>query len=277
MTEFVKSGDKILVKPAGLDYDLIPGKIYDLKYDSWSEMSFLSENGELNLPDKIYEYSGDTEFMNRVLSYHKSSKKQTTGVLLSGKKGTGKSFLMKRIAKQSNLPIIVVSDDYPCRNLIKFFKSINTEVCILFDELEKNSRYWNSTDLLKFLDGVESTCKKLVMMTSNDTNNLDENLFDRCSRIRYFRKYEYSDNVELIKNVLKENNIDENIANYLCDIVEVPSIDNMLSIVEEINMFKDTSVEELLKTMNLTLKKDSNKINKNNSNVKVEKLPEMEI
>lgn len=210
MTEFVKSGDKILVKPVGLDYDLIPGKIYDLKYDSWSEMSFLSENGELNLPDKIYECSGDEEFMNRVLSYHKSSKKQTTGVLLSGKKGTGKSFLMKRIAKQSNLPIIVVSDDYPCRNLIKFFKSINTEVCILFDELEKNSRYWNSTDLLKFLDGVESTCKKLVMMTSNDTNDLDENLFDRCSRIRYFRKYEYSDNVELIKNVLKENNIDEN-------------------------------------------------------------------
>ena len=35
-TEFIKIGDRVVAKPKGADYDLIPGKVYDLSYDRWN-------------------------------------------------------------------------------------------------------------------------------------------------------------------------------------------------------------------------------------------------
>ena len=31
MSEFIKNGDRIVTKPDGFDYDLIPGKVYNAK------------------------------------------------------------------------------------------------------------------------------------------------------------------------------------------------------------------------------------------------------
>lgn len=47
--EFIKVGNRILPKPQGADYDLINGKVYDLKWDDWNSEAIFSENGELNL------------------------------------------------------------------------------------------------------------------------------------------------------------------------------------------------------------------------------------
>lgn len=73
----------------------------------------------------------------------------------------------------------------------------------MFDEVEKNDYYWNTKDLLGFLDGVEATAKKLVLMTCNDTDGINDNFFDRCSRIRYFREYEANSNTAFIKLIAK--------------------------------------------------------------------------
>ena len=99
--------------------------------------------------------------------------------------------MAKILAKESGLPIIVVNPDYPEGKLIKFFKSFTTPVCVLFDEVEKN---FKTEYMLDFLDGVEKTAQKLVIMTCNDLSKVSQYMQDRCSRIRYLRRYSPDEN-----------------------------------------------------------------------------------
>lgn len=260
MNDFIKNGDKIVNKPAGLDYELISGKIYDLLWDAWDGYTYLKENGNFNLPKKIYEIEGDTKFMDRVLAYYNSDTNNSNlGILLSGTKGTGKTMLAKRIAIKSNLPVVVVDTSYPLKKISSFFKKINTSVCIIFDEIEKNEFNWPSTSLLEFLDGVQSTGKNIIIMTSNDTDELNDNLFDRCSRIRYWRKYNATLNENLIKTLIKDKQIKE--VDALLSTIskfKVQSFDNINCFLDEyklcLELNKDTTTEEIINEMNITLK-----------------------
>lgn len=264
MSEFVKNGNRIISKPSGFDYSLENGKVYDLLYDRFAEMSYLQENGSLNLPNKIYSTENEDNFINRIITSFNKTERNTTGVLLYGEKGTGKSICMKRIAEQSNLPIIVVNNEYPSWRLISFFKNFEQPVCVLFDELEKNANYWDTKKLLGFLDGIEKTCKKLVIFTCNDIDDLNENLFDRCSRIRYIREYSFKNNELIIKNILNDNDVNEEIQDYIFKNVKCLSVDNVYSIINEMKIFPDLSIEELLKYMNITESASGNKTDENN-------------
>ncbi len=261
MAEFIKVRDEIEPKPKleGMSYDLVNGKVYDLFWDGFNDRPYLKENGELNMPKKIYKLKNDDDFINRVLTYFNSDiSGNTTGVLLSGTKGTGKTMLSKRIAIESGLPIIVVSIKYPMRYLTQFFKEFTTPVVVMFDEIEKNSPNWNTKDLLSFLDGIEATSKKLVLMTCNQTNELDSNLFDRCSRIRYFKEYEADSNSVFVRYIAEDKgvkNIDE-VVDFIVNKMEVKSFDNICSLIDEIILFEDKPLEELAKVMNITISED---------------------
>lgn len=258
MSEFVKIGDKIRVKPNGLDYSLIPGKVYDLKFDSFNEFSYLQENGNLNMPKKLYKFKGDDDFIYRCLTYFNSDiSTDTTGVLLSGLKGSGKSVLAKRIAIESKLPIIVVDTEYKLRYLNEFFKNITVPTCIILDEFEKNEYFWPSERILDFLDGIQCTSKKLVLFTCNNTDKINENLLDRTSRIRYWRTYDIEDNYIFIKELIKDKGLEnvEEIEKFIVDNMQVISFDNINSFLDEYKLFKDEfSIEEIFNAMNLTSK-----------------------
>ena len=193
--EFIKIGEQIIVKPKGADYDLIPGKVYDLSWNRWEDSPIFKENGELNLPKKVYSTKTDDIFKKRIITYFNKANTNTTGVMLAGTKGTGKTVMAKILAKESGLPIIVVNPDYPEGKLIKFFKSFTTPVCVLFDEVEKN---FKTEYMLDFLDGVEKTAQKLVIMTCNDLSRVSQYMQDRCSRIRYLRRYSPDENAAFL-------------------------------------------------------------------------------
>ena len=106
MSEFIKLGNKIVTKPTGLDYDLINGKVYNLKYNRYEGMSYFEEDGSLNLPSKVYLTEDDKTFIHRVNTYFEKTSKLSTGVMLSGIKGTGKTVMAKVIARNSGLPVI---------------------------------------------------------------------------------------------------------------------------------------------------------------------------
>ena len=136
MSEFIKVGERIVNKPTGLDYDLINGKVYNLKWDRYNGMSYFEEDGSLSLPAKVYTTKSDDVFIKRVNTYFQKTSKLSTGVMLSGIKGTGKTVMAKVIAKNSNLPIIVVDEDYPTGRINDFFRKFETPVTIIFDEVD---------------------------------------------------------------------------------------------------------------------------------------------
>lgn len=251
-TEFIKIGDRLVIKPNGADYDLIPGKVYDLSYDRYSGDDVFKENGELSLPSKVYTSKKDEFFKKRVLTYFNNAFTDTTGVMLAGTKGTGKTIMAKVLAKESNLPIIIVDPQYPEHRLIKYFKQISTPVCILFDEVDKS---FDTEKMLDFLDGLQKTSKKLVIMTCNNLGRVSEYLQDRCSRIRYLRKYTTEDNLEFLNILIEDMGIKnvEEVSKFCRENIKLLSMDNIVAFLNEVKMLEDEDItlEEIISVMNI--------------------------
>ena len=261
MSEFIKVGEKIVNKPTGLDYDLINGKVYNLKWDRYNGMSYFEEDGLLSLPAKVYTTKSDDVFIKRVNTYFQKTSKLSTGVMLSGIKGTGKTVMAKVIAKNSNLPIIVVDEDYPTGRINDFFRKFETPVTIIFDEVDK---HWDTEDLLGWLDGVQTNAKKLVLFTCNNEDRVNDYLKDRCSRVRYIRHFEANDNARFLREILRDKGIaEDNIENTYTFIVNnfgLLSIDNILSFIDEKLLFPELSNEEIFNDMNISSKKGKKNI-----------------
>lgn len=252
MAEFIKINDKIVIKPEGLDYNLEAEKVYNLKYDRYMSTSYLEKDGSLNLPSKIYQTDGDKVFINRVNTYFNNTTKLSTGVMLSGIKGTGKTVMAKIIAKNSNLPVIVVDEDYPTGKINDFFRKFTTPVAVIFDEVDK---HWDTEELLGWLDGVQTNAKKLVVFTCNNEARISEYLNDRCSRVRYKRHFEVNDNSRFLKELLKDKGIIEveETYNFIVNTFKLLSIDNIISFIDEKLMFPDLSNITIAKDMNIEL------------------------
>ena len=261
MSEFIKVGERIVNKPTGLDYDLINGKVYNLKWDRYNGMSYFEEDGLLSLPAKVYTTKSDDVFIKRVNTYFQKTSKLSTGVMLSGIKGTGKTVMAKVIAKNSNLPIIVVDEDYPTGRINDFFRKFETPVTIIFDEVDK---HWDTENLLGWLDGVQTNAKKLVLFTCNNEDRVNDYLKDRCSRVRYIRHFEANDNARFLREILRDKGIaKDNIENTYTFIVNnfgLLSIDNILSFIDEKPLFPELSNEEIFNDMNISSKKGKKNI-----------------
>lgn len=262
MANLVTNGDRILVCNPGMKYELKKDVIYELKYDRFDGTSYLKEGSEFNMPSKLFEIEEDNKFIKRVLKYyHSDIATQTTGVLLTGLKGSGKSILAKKLAIASELPTIVVDKDFNIADINNFFKGFDEEICIIIDEAEKYEYSSQKRALLSFLDGIQSTSKKLVILTANDKTELDSNLLDRCSRIRYIREYDDDSALRFIpdlcefKGLTKDEAVE--VALFIGDNLTVKSFDNISSFIDEYNLFKDEySLQEIINEMNISDPKD---------------------
>lgn len=261
MANFIKNGNNITPFPKGLEYELEPGKVYDLLIKTvWGErVTRFTLNGEMNLPPTVYQTKKDKVFIDRVLKNFSSSEKNTTGVLLTGDKGTGKSVTAKILAEKAKLPIIVINPDMEEKYLEEFFKEFDQPVCILFDEVDKN---FSTKKMLTFLDGMHKTAKKLVIMTANDEDNLSNFIKNRCSRIRYYRHYSMlEDAKEYAELICEAKGIEdkEEVVNFIIKNIKYPSIDNICSFIDEIIFTKEwgLSLKEVLEFMNINIGESS--------------------
>lgn len=257
MANFIKNGNNIIPFPKGFEYELEPGKVYDLLIKTvWGErVTKFVLNGEMNLPPTVYQTKKDKMFIDRVLKNFNSSEKNTAGVLLTGDKGTGKSVTAKILAEKAQLPIIVINPDMEEKYLEEFFKEFDQPVCVLFDEVDKN---FDTRKMLTFLDGMHKTAKKLVIMTANNEDNLSSYIKNRCSRIRYYRHYSMlEDAKEYAELICNEKGIDnkEEVVNFIVKNIKYPSIDNISSFIDEVIFTKEwkLSLKDVLEFMNINI------------------------
>lgn len=283
--KFLKVGKSINFKfnTEGLECDLTPGMVYNISVDRYTDAISLEESSGLSLPSKVYCTQRDERFIDKVINSYNLSESGFTGVMLAGLKGSGKTVMAKVIANKSGLPIINIDKNirpYILRNLVE--KLGDTSVCFLFDELDKVLADYDDSVLLQVLDGSDTNGKHMILFTCNDDDEISEYLIDRCSRIRYWRKFdEMSPSLimEVLNDKLNDKKEVKSLTDFIKDNFEVCSFDNIVSFVKEANDYPTTTFEELFEDMNLsskgTIKPHTRSCKENNhKNVKKTKFSE---
>lgn len=261
--------------PNDKEIDKIPNEIYELSYSERMGM-VLVKNAKPILPSKIYGNIPETA--NMILNTFQDRKDKTTGVLLSGLKGTGKTLLANYLVNNAKYPIFKITTKTSIKAQIDFLKELDFPYILLIDEYEKkinnddknpnlHSNQQNNENimhnLLTFLDG-EDTKQKLAIFIVNDIYQVSEYLKERPSRIYYHLKYtglSEADANEIIKDYLTTNypNKDKlkDVIKMVYNEIELMLVFNNLTfdmlaaLLEEICRYPNKNVVDILSIMNI--------------------------
>lgn len=227
----------------------IPTGVYSLKKDEWRGF-YLVTQPNFELPKKLY---GElTKYADRYI-YKFEESVNGLGIHLSGYKGTGKTLLTKYISTRLKMPTILISEVYQGTDFNNLMTTIAQEALFIFDEFDKvYNTEEKQNELLTILDGAFST-KKMFILTSN-TNTLSPYLTNRPGRIHYHKVFSGLESAT-VEEVVSELLNDKDKATELIEITKALghiSMDSLISIIEEMNMFK-CDVREAIRFMNINV------------------------
>lgn len=196
---------------------------------------------------KIYDLDCD-EIMNRIIrtwtsDIFKESNKNL-GVIFNGLKGTGKTIAAKILSNRTGLPVVIISK--PQEDILEFIQSLNFECVIFIEEAEKTFNE-DKEVLLKMIDGVYNSKRKLYILTTNRLS-VDENLLGRPGRIRYIKEFTNL-STRAINDVIDDNLRDISMKNEvlkLVDTLEISTIDILKSIIDECNIMGEVPSDMVL-------------------------------
>jgi len=263
-SKFFLSGSDVYIYALNDDtsFDKLPPNVYSVERGEFGYYLKVVKKA-LEVPSKIYGKTIDR--VNKCVHTYKT-RKTSTGILLTGDKGTGKSLTMALLAntaiEQLNLPVVLVRQPYGGSGFINFLESIG-ECCLVFDEFGKmythrdraNEGEVSQATLLSLLDGVDKT-KRLIIMTENSELDINEFLLSRPSRVYYHFRYRKLDE-DSIRDYCEDVGVDvrtcQDIVN-LSHSTRVFSFDMLQSLVEEHLRF-GCSIDEAVADLNITIKK----------------------
>ena len=183
----VHSGDTFQIYGDALKtYDKLPVGTYEICFHKMMGFFLTSHSDLVVNEDKVYGTSPAK--VEKVLRGF-SAVDRNFGVILSGRKGIGKSLFARQLAiraRDYGLPLVLVPCYYP--GIADFISSIEQEVIVLFDEFEKtfaDQEHCNpQEELLSLFDGIDNG-KKLFIITCNEVHKLNSYLINRPGRFHY--------------------------------------------------------------------------------------------
>lgn len=183
----VHSGDTFQIYGDALKtYTKLPAGTYEVCFNKFSGFFLTSHNDLVISEGKIYGCS-EKKVQKVLTSFSKVDR--NFGVILSGRKGIGKSLFARLLAvqaKEYEIPLILVTTYFP--GIANFLSSIEQEVIVLFDEFEKTFADKDGVspqeEMLPLFDGLDGG-KKLFVVTCNEVNKLNTYLLNRPGRFHY--------------------------------------------------------------------------------------------
>ncbi len=259
MSYFLKSGNtfKVTSKEALDLHEKLPAGNYVIKEDPRNGEFYLEEIAKFTFKGKQYgDHASKCErifdtFMDRSAS---------TGVMLTGEKGSGKSLLAKLVCMKGvkeGLPTIVINAPWCGDNFNAFMQNIQQPTIVLFDEFEKVYDPEDQQKILTLLDGVFPS-KKLFILTCNDKWRVDAHMRNRPGRIYYMLDFKGLDRA-FVTEYCEDNLNDKKYIERICNIGGLFSefnFDMLKAMVEEMNRYNE-SPESVLKMLNVKPEFDS--------------------
>lgn len=252
MSHFIKQGNSYFVAPeqAMNIAKTLPLGTYAAKFDQDRGQFFLDQIEDFVQSGKLY--GNTTDHATRILSTF-FSRSGSTGVLLSGEKGSGKTLLARILsimAAASGVPTIVVNAPFCGEGFNTFIQSIHQPCVVIFDEFEKVYDEKEQNLALTLLDGVYAS-KKLFVITVNDSYKVSTNMKNRPGRLFYNIEYEGL-SLDFIREYCNDVLVDKTHIDRLCSISAMFfrfNFDMLKAIVEEMNRY-DESPQEAIKLLN---------------------------
>lgn len=247
MSYFLKSGAtyRVATKEALDLHEALPVGNYVIKQDPFENL-FIEHIEDFDLPKKLY--GNVAKQTNRIIDTFWNRDK-STGVLMTGEKGSGKTMLSKNVsiemAKQG-IPTIVINQPWHGEKFNTLIQAIQQPVIILFDEFEKVYDRDTQEQMLTLLDGVYSG-KKLFMLTCNDKWRIDNHMRNRPGRIFYYIDFKGLEE-EFIRQYCADTLQNQSHIDKIVNIASVFSafnFDMLKAMVEEMNRYDETPVEAL--------------------------------
>lgn len=258
MSYFLKSGNtfRVATKESMDLHEALPVGNYTIKMDPM-ENFYLEHIEDFDVPKKVY--GNVLRQTDRVINtFNKRGK--STGVLMTGEKGSGKTMLSKNICiemSKQGVPTIVINQPWFGEKFNTLIQSIQQPAIVLFDEFEKVYDREQQEQMLTLLDGVYST-QKLFILTCNDRWRVDTHMRNRPGRIYYYFDFRGLEE-EFIREYCQDNLNNKSHIDTICSIAGVFSafnFDMLKATVEEMNRYDETP-QEALKVLNVRAEFDS--------------------
>ena len=259
MAYYLKSGKSFNVtsKEAMDLHDTLPAGNYVIKEHPMTGALYLEVIEDFEINGKRY---GDlVKNTERILNTF-DKRPTTTGVMLAGEKGSGKSLLAKSVsisAAVAGIPTIVINAPWCGDKFNSFIQSIDQPCVVLFDEFEKVYDSDKQEAILTLLDGVFPT-KKLFVLTCNDKWRIDSHMRNRPGRIFYMMEF-VGLSADFIVEYCQDNLIN---LSHIDKLVSISSLfsqfnfDMLKAVVEEMNRYGE-GPEDALRLLNVKPEFDS--------------------
>lgn len=252
MTYFLKAGNtfRVSTKEAMDLHETLPAGNYVVKQDPMSKQFYLEQIDNFEIKGKLY--GNTTRHAERILRTF-ADRPASTGVMLTGEKGSGKTLLSKKVvidAAAQGIPTIVINAPWHGDAFNAFLQIIQQPTIILFDEFEKVYDRQEQEQMLTLLDGVFPS-KKLFILTCNDKWRVDSHMRNRPGRIFYMLDFRGL-GVEFIREYCEDNLRDKHHIDSICRIATMFSqfnFDMLKAMVEDMNRYGE-SPQEVMELLN---------------------------
>lgn len=241
-THYLKRGNSFEVSnQANLNlHPTLPPGNYVVKCSPTGQF-YLDQVEDFVISHKLY---GNTDRQAQRILRTFGERPNTTGVMLTGEKGSGKTLLAKRIsllAAEQGMPTLIINTAFNGDSFNSFLQSITQPTVVLFDEFEKVYDRHEQEAVLTLFDGVFPS-KKLFVITCNNKYKIDTNMTNRPGRIYYMLDF-VGLSSDFIREYCADNLENQTHVDAVCRLsvmFEHFNFDMLKALVEEMNRYNET-------------------------------------